>query len=319
MKKIKTDIQSKHFTKAYLLYGPEGYLRAQYANMLCDAIVPKDNSMNRLALDGDNLSEQDVMDFLDTMPFFSDYRLVFIKNSNLFKGKAELLPDYIKNIPDTAVLVFSETEIDKRSKMYKAVAKVGYISEFQPLKDWELSEWGRNILTQSGLGITKADMDYIVSRTGNDMFHLSLELDKLVCFCAGRNTVTRQDIETVIGNQVENHIFDMIDAVSAGNTEKALNLYGDLLALKEPPLRILYLIGLQFNRMYQIKLMQGECDIPKKLGLHPYAAKKLAGMAGTYSLESLRLTVEHCAELETSVKTGKLSDRLSVELALMNA
>ena len=61
------------------------------------------------------------------MPFFADYRVVLVENSGFFKNKCEELAEYLKNLPDYVRFVFVEEEVDKRSKMYKAVKSAGAI------------------------------------------------------------------------------------------------------------------------------------------------------------------------------------------------
>ena len=41
----------------------------------------------------------------------------------------------------------------------------------------------------------------------------------------------------------------MVDAVAVGDKKKALDYYYDLLALKEPPMRILYMLTKQFRSL----------------------------------------------------------------------
>lgn len=323
MKRIKNDIDNRTFARVYLLHGPESYLRLNYTKRLCDAIVPETDSMNRLSLEGDKVRESEIIDFAETMPFFADYRLVRIKDSGLLKSSAELLPDYIKNIPDHAVLVFSETEVDKRSRLYKAIKNAGYISEFAEQTEATLMRWGAGLLGKAGLRISANNMTYLLSRTGSDMSHLSLEIDKLVNYCNGRTVVEREDIDAVTGTHIENHIFDMIEAVTVGNQRKALDLYADLLALKEPPMRILYLIARQYNELLMTKELLAEGNSPaliaKKAGIRDFVAKKRAGVARRFSRKELDRAVKACVDMEEAVKTGQINERLSVELILLGA
>ena len=60
----------------------------------------------------------------------------------------------MKNIPDYAVIVFSETEVDKRSRLFKAIKNAGYISEFAEQKEAALMKWGVGLLGKSGLRIS---------------------------------------------------------------------------------------------------------------------------------------------------------------------
>ena len=87
------------------------------------------------------------------------------------------------------------------------------------------------------------------------MSNISTEIEKLVCYCMDRSEITEEDIEAVCANWLTNRIFAMTDAIVEKNQKRAINLYYDLLALKEPPAKILALITRQFNLMLQVKEM----------------------------------------------------------------
>ena len=76
-----------------------------------------------------------------------------------------------------------------------------------------------------------------------------IELDKVISYTLGRDIITEEDIDAVCITQVTNKIFDMITAIANRQTRKAMDLYEDLLTLKEPSMRILFLIARQFNQI----------------------------------------------------------------------
>ena len=82
------------------------------------------------------------------------------------------------------------------------------------------------------------------------MGNLRMELEKLINYTSGRDVVTAADIEAVCVTRTQNKIFDMVQAVTDKNQEKALDLYYDLLTLKEPPMRILFLLAKQFRQLF---------------------------------------------------------------------
>ena len=90
------------------------------------------------------------------------------------------------------------------------------------------------------------------------MENISKELEKLLCYTMGRDVITSEDVKAICTEQTENKIFEMINAIAEKRQKKALDLYYDLLALKEPPMRILYLITRQFNLLMQVKDLQNQ-------------------------------------------------------------
>ena len=156
-------------------------------------------------------------------------------------------------MPDTTCLVFAESEVDKRNRLYKRVKELGYAAELNKQDTAQLMQWAAGILGRDGRKVSRPVMEYFLERTGDDMENIRMELEKLVCYTMGRDVITKEDVDAVGTVHVTSRVFDMVAAIVAGNTKKAMDLYEDLLTLKEPPMRILFLIARQFNQLLQIK------------------------------------------------------------------
>lgn len=321
MKSILEDIKNQEFKRVYLFYGEEGYLRKQYRDKLVQALNPDGDTMNYSRFEGKGIDVREVISLGETMPFFAERRIIVLENTGFFKSQCPELAEYIGRLPDYLVLLFVETEVDKRSKMFKAVAKSGKAVEFAQQKEDTLMRWVLGILKREGKQITRRDMELFLTKTGTDMSNIEKELEKLICYTMGRDVVTAGDIEEVCVNRVTNQIFAMVQAVSEQNQKKALQLYYDLLALKEPPMHILYLLARQFNQLLQVKKLRelgmGTNEIAAKAGIQSFVVRKYMGCIGRYSVQTLRQAVEDFTQAEEDVKTGRLGDVLSVELLIV--
>lgn len=321
MKNIVEDIKKHEFKNVYLLYGEETYLKLQYRDNLRKALMPEEDAMNYAHYEGKGISEGEIIDLGETMPFFAEHRVILLEDTGFFKHAAEKLPDYMGSLPEYLVLIFVESEVDKRNRMYKAVQKNGRVCEFSTQKEDTLLTWIARLLGNADKRITKADAQYLLSRTGTDMSNISTEVEKLLCYALERDIITRADIDAVCTEQLENRIFEMIRAVTEKNQEKALDLYYDLLSLKEPPMRILFLLARQYNQLLQVKeLMEhgnGLQEIAGKLKLQSFVVKNYMNYANRYTARDLHRMVETCTETEEAVKTGLMTDVLSVELLIV--
>lgn len=220
LKNIQEDIKSGKFKQVYLLYGEEAYLKQQYKRNLVKALNPDDDTMNFARYEGKGIDIRELISLFDTMPFFADRRTVLLEDTGFFKNKCEELADYMKNLPDYLYLVFCESEVDKRSRMYKAVKACGSIGEFKQQDEKTLMRWAAGILGKNGRKITQRDVELLLSMTGTDMGNLRMELEKLISYTEGREVVTAADIQAVCTTQTTNKIFDMVRAV----TEKIRNV-----------------------------------------------------------------------------------------------
>lgn len=321
MKNIQEDIKSGNFKSAYLLCGEEAYLKVQYKNKLLKALNPDDDTMNFNHYEGRNIDVKELIDLCETMPFFADRRVVLLEDTGFFKNKCDELADYMKELPDYLCLVFVEDEVDKRSKMYKAVKSCGRIGEFARQDEKTLMKWAAGILKREGKNITQRDMELLLTMTGIDMGNLRMELEKLITYTGDRNVVTRADIQEVCTTQTQNKIFDMVRAVTEKNQKRALDLYYDLLTLKEPPMRILFLLAKQFRQLLLVKEYTEEGvaqpEMASRLGVPSFVVRNIASCARSYRISELRQAVTDFVDAEEAVKTGRLQDVLSVELLIV--
>lgn len=321
MQQLLADLRSGEFKQAYLLYGEEAYLRLQYKNKLKDALVTAGDTMNYHYFEGKGTDPNALIDLAETMPFFADRRVILVENSGFFKKTAEQLAAYLEQPSPTVCFVFVETEVDKRSKMFKSLTKNGRAVEFAAQNEATLKKWILVMLKKENKKITEAAMDYFLQKTGTDMENISRELEKLFSYTWGRDVITIQDIDAVCIRQVSNQIFDMVEAIGLRNQAKALKLYYDLLSLKEPPMRILFLIGRQFNMLIQVKQLKkkgyDDKKIGEKTGLHGFIVKKYVAQAARFSSAELRDALQSAVEADEAVKTGKMNDVMSVELLII--
>lgn len=321
VKNLQEDIKTGKFKNAYLLFGEEAYLKIQYKEKLIHALNPDDDTMNFTKYEGKGIEVREMIDLCETMPFFADHRVVLVENSGFFKNKCDELADYMKTLPDYLRLVFVEEEVDKRSRMYKAVKNCGRIVEFAKQDEKTLMRWAAGILAREGRKITTRDMELFLTKTGTDMGNIRMELEKLITYTMGQDIVTREDIEEICTTRTENKIFDMVRAVTERNQRRALDLYNDLLTLREPPMRILFLLSKQFRQMCLAKKMAGEGasqnEIATRLGVPSFVARNILACARVYSVEELEQAEEDFVDAEEAVKTGRLQDVLSVELLIV--
>ena len=125
MKQLQADIKSGQFRSVYLLYGEERYLRRQYRDKLRKALCADGDTMNTHFYEGKNIPIGQVIDLAETMPFLAEHRVIFLTDSGLFSSGGEQMAEYLTSPNETCVFIFRESEVHKRSKLYKTVNTIG--------------------------------------------------------------------------------------------------------------------------------------------------------------------------------------------------
>ncbi len=330
MKTIDEDIKTGNFKQIYLFYGEEGYLKKQYRDKLKAALNAQadggmmggmGSDMNFNAFEGKDINPKEIIDLAETLPFFAERRVILIENSGFFKNACEELAEYLTEVAPSTYFIFVEEEVDKRSKMYKTVNKTGKVVEFATQSEALITRWILSRLKKEGKNITGNVMQLFLSKTGTDMGNIDRELEKLICYTLDKDVIEAEDVEAIATEQTTNKIFDMVNAIAEHNQRRALDLYYDLLTLKEPPMRIMYLISRQFQILLNIRDMASkgldQQTMAKNAGIPPFAVRRNLTQAKGFTTAQLKQALYDGADLEEAVKTGRMNDQMAVELFLM--
>ena len=326
MKQLKDQLSKGELDKLYLFTGEEIYLMNTYKERVKDYLFNSDDDMmNYNYFEGKQVTANEIIDICDTMPFFKEYRLVMVENSGMFKtGKkdeSDKLADYLKNKPDTTYLIFIESEIDKRNKLYKALKKEGTITEFAKLTEQDIIKWLNIKSKKNKKAVNPNVLMHFVQSVGIDMENVEKEFEKLLCYTYDKDNITNEDIDEVCVVVLENKIFEMMDYISEKKQEKALLMYHNLITLKEPPLRIMYMLVRQFRLLLQVKSCMGKgmnsYDIANAIGSRKFIVDKLSRQVKHFSEKVLKRALYDCVDIEEKIKTGKMNDRMGVELIII--
>jgi len=321
MKSLNEDLKTGSFKPVYLLYGEEAYLKRQYRDKLTKAMVSEDDTMNYSYYEGKNIPVGEVIDLAETMPFFADCRLIVVEDSGFFKNASPELADYIKELTGAAHFVFVEREVDKRSKLFKAVKAKGRVVELAKQNEATLVKWVAGNVRQERKQISESTIHYFLTKVGTDMENIQKELEKLFCYTLEKGQIDRTDVDEICTTQISNQIFAMVDAVAEKKQRKALDYYYDLLALKEPPMRILYLLSRQFKILLEVKDLStrgySSKEISTRVGVPFFAMGKYQQQVRAFKIHELKDILETCAQTEEYVKTGRLDDVLGVEIFIV--
>lgn len=330
---LKEETKNNKIRNLYLFYGPEEYLKKFYAEAIENSLLAGDlKTLNKVVLEGKTETGR-IIDNCETLPIFSEKKVVIVKNSGLFKTKKKTggddkkakpqndeLTDFLQDIPAHTCLIFYESEADKRLKLVDTVKKHGLVVEFVHLKPDELVRWVMKKFKAAGKEIDVITASRMVESCEQGMTDINNEIIKLTAYLEEKTRVTAEDIDRVCSKSVKSRIFDLTDAIAERNGTKAFILLKEMIILKEPVPRILFMIARQFRQILQVKLLSSEGartnDIAARMGLTPYIAGKILKQAGSFQVDKLKKAVGICLELDIAMKTGKLEDITAVELLI---
>ncbi|MCR5673502.1 MAG: DNA polymerase III subunit delta [Lachnospiraceae bacterium] len=317
MKKLENDIKNKIYKRIYVLAGTQSYNRTRYEKALVNVFLAEGDTMNLTKYFGKKIDLKEVFELAETMPFMSERRVIVLEDTGLFTKACEELAEYIPNIPETCVMIFSEEKADARLKQTKAAETTGCVAHFDSLSDRELHDWILRKLGKEHRPITPAALDLFEKRCGDDMWQISNELEKLISYTFGKDGIRPEDVKAVMPAPAEDRIFGMIDAIIDRKFTEALGFYKDLLALKSEPTGILGLLRQQYGLVLHVKEMNAERigtdKMAEVLKMREARIKMALPAARKSSKISLIDAMKQCADTEERIKTGRVDQRIGVE------
>ncbi len=318
--KLKNDIKQGTLSRLYVFYGEETYLKELYTKQILN-LVPDDGfeEFNKIIIDGKEASLTEVSDALESFPMMNDRKIVLINNSGIFKKATEETKSFYTNafskLSDDTVLIFNESEVDKRNALFKAASKCGEITEFALLSDSDLTAFVMREINSSGKKIDKDDAEYIVNICDKGLGSLHNEIAKLIS-CTNEK-ILRSDIDSLVTKSLQIQVFDLCDSLMEKNTNRVLQILRDMKTVKESPFKLLYILFSTFEKMLKSKLMAADSmtydEISKGLGVAPFIAKKYIKGAQGFSLDELTSLVSGMAEAELLIKQGKCDEWSALE------
>lgn len=321
MKELQKELATGKFHTIYLFYGEEAYLKKDYKKKLKDACIDKEDTINFNQYEGKSVNPKEIIDLSQTLPFFAEHRLILLENTGFFKKSCDELAEYVPEIPETSILLFVEDEVDKRTKFYKAVKKYGRVVEFARQNEKILEKWVLGKIKKKIVRLHREHFICFLKKPGIDMENIASELEKLLCYTMNKTDITGDDVSQICTEQTSNRIFDMIKAIALKKQKEALDLYYDLLTLKEPPLRILALLSRQFRLLYEVKnlaaLNKTKDEIAKLTGLHSFIVNQYISQARGFKNSVLKESLRDCLNVEEEIKKGIIADKLGVELLIV--
>jgi len=324
MKELNNHIKSKNFSRCYLFFGPETFLLDRWGKALVSAILPEDaRDMNMETFDG-KAEVARIMEAAETMPFLADYRLIIVEDSGLFisgrKDASEAMAEFVTDIPENTIIIFSEKDVDKRGRLYKRIKEHGTVMEAATPKEADLADWAVKLCASWGAKLPKSVAMYLTRTAPTDMSLLYNELAKLVAYKAGGSEITNADVDAVCTKSLEAKIFDLMRDIGNKDAKRAAAQYANLIAAKESPLMVLSMIARQFRYYLQCTYLapkMSQKDIASKLALHPFAVREFVEGSRNFSHEAMLVAFESCLETDVAIKSGQIGDVLGVELLIV--
>ncbi len=329
LRQLKADLKAGTPGSCYIFYGEEAYLRDFYLGRLKDLLLPAGmEEFNLHTLVGKGFTLRALEEAVDCLPMMSERTLILVSDLDLFKAAGEIrdgVAALLAALPDYVCLVFLydliEYKPDARTKLAAALKDHATVVKFARQDQGDLIDWVKRRFKALDKEIDSELARYLIFLCGDLMNTLIGEIGKIGAY-AKNFRITKEDIDAVAAPQLDAVVFQMTDALGAGNFDKAAAVLADLLHMQEAPIKLLTVLGKQMRQLYSARLAledrKGAGAVAELWGMRSsYPAEKLMSAARRFDLDWCRAAVRRCGEVDLAMKsTGADGEALLVGLLM---
>lgn len=329
LQKFKADLRVKNLRQLYLFHGPESFLKEHYLNQARKLLIDGPaEAFNYHRFNAENLSVQALQDAVEAIPMMAEKSMVQIDDVDPYKLEQpdrDALITVLSDIPGFCHVFFVfdtvEYKPDKRlKKLHGLMSESGEVVAFEKQSERELATWIARHFAKYQKNISFDLCRYLILRTGGTMTALHSEIQKIAAYSQGTE-VSRDDVDAVVEPVLDAYVFDMTDAVAAGDYEKALLTLRTLFRMQEEPIPLLGAIGTQMRRIYYARQLQsagkGTDSLMSLCGMGSYPAQKTMEFARRLSDSFCKSALDACVQTDYWLKTSYDDPQRLLELLLL--
>lgn len=320
---------------AHLLYGDSFLVSRQLERLEDEAGAGSLLEANRHQLTGGQFNLPELLAICNALPFMDSCRLVLVNGllgtqenrggrgrGSRSLGEWDKLAEAIPNMPDTTLLFLVDGSIADSNALLRSLRPVTLSQHLQAPTGEALARYVKDLAQHKGSGISPAAIRTITDLVGNDLWTLDRELEKLSLYATGRN-IEESDIQELVAQVREASIFNAVDAIIEGRPQVALRL---LQRLRQDGAALPYIISMVERQLRLVCLARYWTDqrvppqeLPSKLGVPPFVARKTAEQAGRNSWHDLDQRYRRLLQADLDFKTGRVdSEDLALELLVVD-
>lgn len=270
---------------------------------LIDEFVAAHGNLALERFDTEESTAGQIVDAIMSMPFLASHKMVVVSGAPI-KDVIEQLLEI--EIPESTEVILVTNKLDKRASYYKKISKLPGFKSFDAKNVTNLPGWVSERVQLAGGKISAADARFLVEYAGSNQLNLQNEIEKLVLY---DKKVTRSTIEELCDPSPQSTVFQLVDAVFAGNYKKAEKMYFEQRAQKVEPYAIMGMLAWQLHILALVKAAGAKSAdvIAKDAKLSPYVVKKTQGIARRLTMVQVKQFVRDARNLDIALKSQSIN------------
>jgi DNA polymerase III subunit delta len=276
-------------------------------------------------LDGQSAGPDEAAAAVAALTFDTGTRYILVDGIEGWKpSELEPLERALAGMPPDTVLV-----LIARGKapggLGKAVERAGGETRtYEAPKPWELPRWVVERAQEEGLRLDADAAKALISSVGTRQQRLTRELERLALAVHPAGRLVSDDVDELASGEVAPEVYDLADAIVAGDAAKALAVAEGLRVRDERIGSVLFPVVRRLRDVQRAaELLEAgvpEQDVKRVLRMSPWAAKRTLAQAKRADRHGLERALCALADLELETRGGgDLDEDTALTLAVARA
>jgi len=307
VKHIVANIKKGDIKPIYFLMGEEAYYIDTLSKFIEENVLSEEEKgFNQTVFYGRDVKIEEIISTAKRFPMMAERQVVIVKEAQDLSRTLENLVSYAENPQPTTVLVlcYKYKKLDKRKKIYKAIAKNGVIFESKKLYDNQIPDWIRRVLAGKGYTISPKASQMLVEFLGTDLGKINNELEKLQLIVKPEEQISAQTIEENIGISKDYNNFELLNAIAHKNMKKAFSIvqYFAHDPKNHPTVVTVSTLFGFFSKVMKYHALPNKSQAPKALGVHPFFIRDYEVAARNYPMRRVSSIIATIREIDVKSK-----------------
>lgn len=296
----------------YLIIGEDNELVNFYLTSILENTLF--NEEEKIEYDMTVSSISDILDEASMISLFSSKKIIIGREFDTKKmndNDLDYLKRYIDNINKDVYIVLIAKKIDARSKEYKIFKDSFKVIETDKNNDSDkdILKYIDSYILDKGYRIDRYNLEYLLSKLGNNIVNIKIELDKIFLYLDDDKEINREVIDLLISDNIDNIIYEFTNAVLDKDYDTVMKMYSEFKIENIGYDYLLVSLDNVFRQALIIKMLYNQgssnSDIAKVIGKKEFYVKKMLERLYNYKEDELARMIDRLAIIDRDYKTGK--------------
>ena len=316
---LKKTLRATKFNN-FILTGDDEFLLDRAYKIILDAYNIEFKDLNLIKFNNENLDFDQVVKALQTLPAFSEYKIVFLDLSTKVSklGNLKILDEYLADCNKQSILVVkvgqneSQFAVEKKDKFMMVDCSRLDKSLAKRFVESELGKLGKSFEDNEAFEV-------LYNYTNGDLSGAMNEIVKLCNYVGDKPVIGKEDIEAITIKNLEFQIFEITEKLGRKDAKGVYEILEELKSRKDGLKGIMPLIYNHFRRLMHISLNAGasRAQLGNMLGIKEFAVGKIEQKLKYFSKRKLKSVCDACADLDYKMKNSMISGDLAVEMLVL--